>query len=246
MPTFDSTHLDREALANDPSFNPEPRDVGEAAALFLSLAFEDAVASHTTERVYPGPIGTSTAADEQELIAVANDLMRQLPQYRGAYLARRAVILAGLAQEAFLNQFQDELLAEGRGQPDARGRLEAMKMRERLVEAPKELAGSQVIAGQLLDDAIEVAQARNWLVHPDRKNVPKMAKRGTHTYMAARAVLTAARVAAALADAREVEPDRRVARVLDAEEALSSWAERVNRSIPVPPPGGKGSLLFRG
>src|SRR4051794_23374789 len=109
MPTFDSTYLDREALAKDPSFNPEPRDVGEAAALFLALAFEDAVASHTTERVYPGPIGTSTAADEQELIAVANDLMReQTAQYRGAYLARRAVIGAGLAQEAFLNQFQDD------------------------------------------------------------------------------------------------------------------------------------------
>jgi hypothetical protein len=199
VPEFNTTHLDREALSKDPSFNPEPREVGEGAALFLSLAFEYTVASHTTERVYPGPIGTSTAPDEEELIAVTNHLMaRQPPQYRGAYLARTAVILAGLAQEALLNEFQDKLLAARRGAPGARRRLDSrqLSMRERLVDAPKELLGREVIIGELLDDAAEVARARNWLAHPSRKNVPKMAKRGTHTLMAARAVLTAARVGA--------------------------------------------------
>jgi len=159
------------ALSAKPLLNAEPRAVGTAAALFLSHAFEQAISSHTTARVYPDPLMTTTAGDETELVTVCNELMRrQSPQDRGAYFARGAVIFAGLAQEAFVNAFEERCISDGLGTPSMRKHLAARSVRQRFVDIPQAYVGRQVIQGALLEDACKLAQLRNRLVHPTTQN----------------------------------------------------------------------------
>jgi hypothetical protein len=170
----------------------------------------------------------------------------QSAQDRGAYFTRNAVLLAALAQEAFLNDFEERCLQDGLGSKAVRNQLKGRSLQKRLVEVPVAYVGRQVIDGQVLADACELVDLRNSLAHPTGKSVLRDADRGVRTAAAAKGVLAATRVGAVLADAREVEADSRILRILDVGDKLRTWAERVDRHIPLLPMPFDRTLRFGG
>jgi hypothetical protein len=98
----------------------------------------------------------------------------------------------------------------------------------------------------LLVDACELVDLRNCLAHPTGKNVLRDAELGVRTALSAKAVLVAAGVGTALAEARGVKVDWRMRRILDVEDKLRSWADRVNRHVPLAPMPFDRTLRFGG